>query len=147
MVPGPPRSRPACGSRRNLGFVRQGEWFFVPVPEFDAAGLVVHRHEPLRRGRGKPHVAEELVRRGGEFVRINGRFPNGLNEEEFRSLIASEPRESRGNWVTGTRNPTAYVRGRVRHSDHLTVPLQGWHRVVPNTEDGALGVQYVVFID
>jgi hypothetical protein len=27
-----------------------------------------------------------------------------------------------------------YVKGRITHADHKTVLLDGWHRVVPNTE-------------
>lgn len=134
--------------RRNGGFVRQGEWFFVPEPGFDASGLLVHRHEPLRRGRGKPHFAEELVRTHGELVRLNRRFPGGLNEEEYRALLDREPNADRENWWMGTRNPTAHVRGYVRHPDHRTVHLPGWHRVVPNAEDRAKArEQFMAFID
>lgn len=130
------------------GFERQGEWFFVPAPEFDASGLLVHRHEPLRRGRGKPHFAEELVRTQGEAVRVNRSFPNGLNEDEYRALLEREPNAHRENWWTGTRDPIAHVRGHVRHSDHMTVNLHGWHRVVPNAEDKAKArSQFMTFID
>jgi hypothetical protein len=134
--------------RRNSGFVRQGEWFFVPAREFDASGLLVHRHEPLRRGRGKPHFAEELVRTSGELVRFNRRFAGGLNEEEFRALLDREPNAGRENWRMGTRKPIAHVRGDVRHPDHRTVHLPGWHRVAPNTEDKAkASAQFMAFID
>lgn len=57
------RSRPG----RTL---RQGEWFFVPLPAAEAAVLAAHLREmpyALRRkeslgGNGRPHVADEVVR-------------------------------------------------------------------------------------
>ena len=32
------------------------------------------------------------------------------------------------------RNPRVYARGRIRHPDHATVTLDGWHEVFSNTE-------------
>jgi hypothetical protein len=35
---------------------------------------VIHRNEPLSRGAGsKPHVCEEMMRRGGETVMVSSR--------------------------------------------------------------------------
>ncbi|MBK8167743.1 MAG: hypothetical protein IPK64_17490 [bacterium] len=133
--------------RRNAGFVRQGEWFFVPDPGFDNARLPVHRREPLRRGRGKPHVVDELVRTGGEIVYFNSRFRDGLTERRLRELRARDPRAGQGPWQVGTRNPVVLVRGRVRHPDHRTVVLAGWHRVLPNTESAVVGQRALAFID
>lgn len=134
--------------RRNKGFVRQGEWFFIPDPGFDAAGLVVHRHEPLRRGTGKPHFAEELVRSGGESVRFNNFHRNGLNEAEFEALLTRDPKARAQRWEVGIRNPDVRVRGYVRHPDHATIHLAGWHQVVLNTEDRIVaGPRFVGFID
>src|SRR6516165_9372107 len=52
----------ARNRRKNAAFVRQGEWFFLPVP-----GLIVDRklilsNEPLRRGGGKAHWADFCFR-------------------------------------------------------------------------------------
>lgn len=38
--------------RRNEAFLRQGEWFFVPVGERQFPKLLILRNEPLRRGGG-----------------------------------------------------------------------------------------------
>lgn len=46
-----------------------------------------------------------------------------------------------------TRAPRAYVRGRVWHMDHKTVVLDGWHRVVMNTEREASFAPRVAFLD
>ena len=45
------------------------------------------------------------------------------------------------------RNPLVYVRGRVRHPDHATINLRGWHRVVMNTESQARAMRNVAFLD
>src|SRR5690242_4285135 len=47
-------------ARKNRAFRRQGEWFFVPEPSFVADAKYILANEPLRRGRGKPHIVEEL---------------------------------------------------------------------------------------
>jgi hypothetical protein len=45
------------------------------------------------------------------------------------------------------RNPKVYVRGRVRHPDHATVTLDGWHEVFSNTEHLSKAMGDVVFLD
>ncbi|MGA7496337.1 MAG: hypothetical protein WBX00_06360 [Isosphaeraceae bacterium] len=45
------------------------------------------------------------------------------------------------------RNAGVYVRGRVRHADHKTIVLHGWHRVLMNTEGEAQARRNVAFLD
>jgi hypothetical protein len=45
------------------------------------------------------------------------------------------------------RDPEVYAKGAVRHSDHATVHLAGWHRVLMNTEQRARAMRHVRFID
>jgi hypothetical protein len=140
-----PRKR---NRRRNDAFIRQGEWFFVPLPDghrFDA--LLIFRNEPLRRGNGKPHVCEELVRHGGETVYVSRKHPNGLTVVEYRKLIRQQPRLQKLQWVTQRRNPAVFVRGKVRHADHKTIVLDGWHQVLMNTETESVAMRHVAFID
>lgn len=118
---------------RNSGWIRQGEWFFVPSPIVPNK-LMVLKNEPLRRGRNKPHIAEELYREGGTTVRVCSRYPNGLTESQYQTLVKSNPDAKSYPWRVMSRNPTAYVRGRISHSDHKTIVLSTWHLVVPNTE-------------
>jgi hypothetical protein len=40
-----------------------------------------------------------------------------------------------------------YVRGRVRHPDHKTVVLDGWHQIFSNTEHLSAAMQNDVFLD
>lgn len=115
--------------RRNPAFLRQGEWFFVPAPSFASSGVIL-RKEPLRRGRGKPHVADELARAGGVSVWVSRDFPNGLIQREYEELRrGNADLWARQQWRPMVRDAEAYVRGKVRHPDHATLVLRGWHRV------------------
>ncbi len=133
--------------RRNDAFLRQGEWFFVPSQRQNFPKLTILRHEPLRRGIGKPHICEELVRFGGETVYVSSRYPNGVTPGEHRKLISRKPELANENWVTQRRNPSVFVRGTVRHADHKTIVLNGWHHVLMNTETQAVAMRHVAFID
>jgi hypothetical protein len=131
--------------RSNAARIRQGEWFFVPAPQVRVELLLVLRNEPIARGGGKPHVCEELYRFGGETVYVSPGAPNGLTDEQYKAL--SEGERSRWNWRVMRRNPKVYVRGRVRHSDHKTVTLDGWHEVLSNTENLSHAMRNVAFLD
>jgi hypothetical protein len=133
--------------RHNLAFVRQGEWFFVPDETFEVAMISVLRNEPIRRGAGKPHLVEELVRSGGETVYVNTKHPNGITQEEFNELVSQKPQLARAGWSVMRRNMTVYARGAVRHPDHKTVHLPFWHRVLPNTEARTKAMEFMAFLD
>jgi hypothetical protein len=45
------------------------------------------------------------------------------------------------------RDPELYAKGAVRHPDHNTIVLHGWHRVLMNTEHEARAMRHVAFID
>jgi hypothetical protein len=131
--------------RSNAARIRQGEWFFVPARQVRVERLLVLRNEPIARGGGKPHVCEELYRFGGETVYVSPGAPNGLTDEQYRAL--SEGERSRWTWRVMRRNPRVYVRGRVRHPDHKTVALDGWHEVFSNTENLSHAMRNVAFLD
>jgi hypothetical protein len=134
--------------RRNEAFVRQGEWFFIPAPELVVNHKLVLRNEPISRGRGgKPHMCQFLYRTGGELVYICSRRPRGLTAGEYAALLNSNPDAGNWGWNRMQRNALAYVCGRVWHPDHKTVVLDGWHRVLMNTEYLAPGARAVVFLD
>ncbi len=140
-----PRKR---NRRRNEAFVRQGEWFFVPVsPEQQVDERLIFRHEPIARGRGKPHMCEELVRQGGELVYVSRQYPQGLTEAQYRRLINRQPGLKNLRWIAQRRNPSVLVRGKVRHGDHKTIVLNRWHQVLMNTETESLAMRHVAFID
>lgn len=133
--------------RRNEAFVRQGEWFFVAARDICPDDAEILFDEPLQRSGGKPHFCEELVRHGGEVVYTSAAHPNGLRLREHARLLKRRPEMRKWEWTVRRRNPLVYVRGRVRHPDHQTIKLSGWHRVFMNTENEAEAKRHLVFFD
>jgi hypothetical protein len=138
-------SRKASFQRRNAAYVRQGEWFFLPATKVSANPLLILRNEPLSRGNGsKPHVLEQCYRSGGETVYVSAKYPAGISAGEYNRL---PERERKLGFTMMKRDANVYVRGEVRHSDHETVTLNGWHRVLINTENRSIALRYLVFLD
>ena len=133
--------------RKNRGFVRQGEWFFVPRPDVQIDDDVVLENEPLIRGGGKPHIAQHLFRHGGTLVYTCTRFPDGLTEGQYEALIHDRPEMAKLPWQVRSRNPRAFVKGKVRHPDHKTIELKSWHEVLVNTESESAAMRNVAFLD
>jgi len=131
--------------RRNKGYVRQGEWFFIPEPSFNAEGTIL-RNEPIVRGRGKPHMCEELIRVGGEAVFVDSDSPNGITLEQYTAIVKKEPHKQH-HFRRMTRGARVYVRGKITHKDHATVELLIWHRVVVNTESSSRAMRNMMFLD
>lgn len=134
--------------RRNRAFVRQGEWFFIPRPGAQVDPRAVLTGEPLVRSTGgKPHWVDRLTRIGGEMVYVSRQHPAGLAETEYRDLIERDPKLRHAGWRVMRRNPTVLVTGRVRHPDHATITLDGWHEVLMNEEHRAPGREAIAFLD
>jgi hypothetical protein len=134
--------------RKNKAFVRQGEWFFVPVPSLIVNTKLVLKNEPLSRGGGsKAHMCQFLYRTGGLSVWVCARHPQGVSESRYRELLLTVSGAKTWNWRQMKLNPSVYVRGRVWHPDHKTIVLDDWHQVLMNTEAEAPGARHVVFLD
>ena len=134
--------------RRNEAFVRQGEWFFIPAPNLTINEKLIRKNEPISRGGGgKPHMCQYMYRTGGLPVYVCARRPRGVPATAYHKLLLENPQARFWNWTPRMADASVYVRGRVSHSDHKTVVLNDWHRVVMNTERSALGAQAVVFLD
>jgi hypothetical protein len=134
--------------RKNAAFVRQGEWFFLPVPDMIVDDALVLRHEPLHRGAGgKAHWAEFCYRTGGETVYLCARYPQGVSEKIYRTMLANNREAARWMWHTAQRTSGVFVRGHVRHPDHRTIMLHGWHQVLMNTENQSRAMRHVTFLD
>ncbi len=128
--------------------IRQGEWFFVPAPEVSENAMVIYRNEPLSRGGGsKPHICEELMRRFGVSVMVTRAYSTGLTEAAYNRLIDTDPKARRMTWYRGVRDAWVYARGTVRHPDHKTIHLDGWHRVYMNRERFAPHARQIAFLD
>ncbi|OAI48458.1 hypothetical protein AYO44_07005 [Planctomycetaceae bacterium SCGC AG-212-F19] len=138
----------ARNRRKNAAYVRQGEWFFIPVPGLVVDEKLVLRNEPLTRGNGgKPHWAEFCCRVGGETVYVCSRHRNGVTEAEYQRIVTGNHLAKKWGWQVMRRNPGVHVRGRVRHPDHKTIVLHGWHRVLMNTESQSKAMRNVAFLD
>jgi hypothetical protein len=133
--------------RKNRAFRRQGEWFFIPEPALVVDSKLVLCNEPLRRGAGKPHMVEELVRMGGEIVYVSARGTGALTETQYKRLVKRDASAASQGWRAMRRNPTVYARGAVSHADHATITLPFWHRVMMNTETQSRTMQFVAFLD
>ncbi|MBC8101750.1 MAG: hypothetical protein H7Z41_04095 [Cytophagales bacterium] len=120
--------------RRNAAFQRQGEWFFLPS-SFAPPELLVLRNEAIRRSSdGKPHLVESLYRNGGEAVYVCPQRPQGLTHRQYQKLLADRPSARAWGWRAMRRDMQVYARGRIRHPDHATIMLDGWHQVVMSGE-------------
>ncbi len=137
--------------RKNKGYIRQGEWFFIPEPDLDSVNLPVYKNEPISRGQGsKPHICEELVRIGGVETFVHNVYAsNGISKEKYIKFMKKNEKKSwmTSGWTQMLKDAKPYARGRVTHADHATVTLIGWHLIVPNTESKALAGRHVVFLD
>jgi hypothetical protein len=68
----------------------------------------------------------------------------GISAEEYTRL---PERERRLGFTMMKRDAAVYVRGEVRHPDHETITLNGWHRVLMNTESRSSALRYLAFLD
>ena len=137
-------------TRKNEAFLRQGEWYFIPVREIDSLGTSfgILRNEPITRGNGsKPHICEEVLRFRGHAVMVSAYEPAGISIDDYNQLVRANPEAKRWRWRQMQRDADVYARGTVRHPDHKTICLNGWHRVLMNTENLAPGMEHVTFLD
>ena len=138
----------AGNRRKNAAYRRQGEWFFIPAPDLKVDAKLVLNDEPITRGNGgKPHRTEFCYRSGGETVQVCDRLPGGINDVQYRKVLKDRPEAKGWGWRIMRRNAEVYARGRVRHADHKTITLHGWHRVLMNTENQARAMRHVAFLD
>ncbi len=138
--------------RRNPAFLRQGEWFFLPVPDLEPDPLRILHNEPISRGNGsKPHILEFCYREGGETVYVSSRYPQGVGSIEFariQKLDRQKPASERiWDWRVMKREALVFGKGKVSHSDHRTIVLHGWCRVLLNEERHSTAMGKVVFLD
>ena len=131
--------------RKNAGFVRQGEWYFVPEPHLVVPTSLIVRNEPIQRTGGKPHVAEFASRFGGEVVYADA-GGHVLSAAQYRNLTARNANAAR-KFALRRRNARMVVRGRISHPDHATIVLRCWHWVWMNTEHESHAMRSVAFID
>lgn len=140
-------NRETSQRRKNEAFIRQGEWFFVPAPALVVEAKRILRSEPIRRTGGKAHMVEEVYRSGGEAVYYSESKRRVLTVPQYRKLLQQRPAAVKEDWRIMQRDMAVYGRGTVRHPDHRTITLHGWHRILMNTETKAPAMQHVAFLD
>lgn len=131
--------------RHNAGFLRQGEWFFVPLPNFTPPNnLYILTNEPIQRSGGKAHWVQFLYRIGGTKVYVSRKYPRGLSEAQYKKVIANDPAAEKMRWDIMQRDPQVYAKGKVSHPDHATLHLPFWHQVFMSGENRSANI---VFLD
>ena len=134
-------------NRKNEVGRRQGEWIFIKTNFEPPDDAIIKKNEPISRGGGsKDHICEEVFSKGGTTVWVNNMYaPNGVSIREKNKLI----KEHGNNIVFNQRtvSATVYVRGYVRHPDHKTIILPGWHKVIMNRENESAASKISVFLD
>ncbi len=135
--------------RHNAARRRQGEWFFVPAwHRLQVNSMMIHKKEPIQRGRAKPHICEEIYRVGGEPVWVCTQYPNGITDREYKRMMRKDPSMKRHRWRRMVRDARVYARGKVSHPDHATLDLgRVWHEVIMNRENEAPGMRNMRFLD
>jgi len=120
--------------QQNEAVVRQGEWLFVPAPGLLVEAGRILRHEPVRRRAVESHVVEEIFRTGGEAVYFSETKRRVLTVPQYRKLLRQRPAAVKEDWRIRQREMADYGRGTVLHPDHHSITLQGWHRILLDTE-------------
>ena len=133
--------------QQNETFIRQGEWLFVPVPGLVVEAKRILRDEPVRRRAVESHVVEEVFRTGGEAVYFSETTRRVLTVPQFRKLLRQRPAAVKEDWRIRQRDMTAYGRGTVRHPEHRTVTLHGWHRILMHTNAPAQSLTHLAPLD
>ncbi len=87
------------------------------------------------------------MRIGGATVMISTPHPTGLAEDEYHRLLETDPEARRLRWRRMVRVAEVFARGDVRHRDHKTIHLDGWHRVYMNRERFAAHARQIAFLD
>lgn len=147
------------------GVKRQGEWFFIPKRKMKVPHNQILKDEPIQRGRGKPHMVEEIWRTGGQDIvvpRLNewsrvreselpAKWMEGLSPGQYETLVRQRTENGKLArsipWRQGRVNAKVYGRGKVTHPDHSILRLDCWHEIVPNTESKFVINEQLRFID
>lgn len=134
--------------RKNVAFIRQGEWFFRPV-DINPPENSIYKNEPISRGgMSSPHMVEMIYREGGETVYFHKHFaPSGFTDVELKDFLQKNPNVSQNAFQMRARDAKVYAKGKVRHRDHKTIILPSWYEVFMNRETESRIAPNIVFLD
>jgi hypothetical protein len=110
-----------------LPTIRQGEWFFVAIPdaEQDIVEGLARRRLPVHRNVGIAEAAK--IRR--------------LGRQHVADEVLIVPS------MKTIQDVAIYVRGAVRHPDHRTIVLRAWRRTIVNRESIEQPIEGIDWID
>ena len=119
--------------------------------KFEAMGARVRFQDLAAMNRSRflrdlnENIVVDVLREGGEVVFVHPRYARrGLTEAARERLFQRKPQAARaGSRQIMRRNPQLFVRGSVRHPDHKTIRLNGWHRVALNLEERGRSVAFL----
>ena len=66
---------------------------------------------------------------------------------QYERALRDNPDAKNWNWRSWVRDAGVYDRGYVKHADHATIFLDGWHQILMNTESGASSRRNMSFLD
>ena len=149
----PETRRDRTGVKIDIGHDGEGEFFDIALAQPRLAEVPVVDTQPRIR-----HPLLMCERADGKHKFLCGHderhwfvaavpHPQRLTEMQHRRLISRNPKLRNLQWVVQRRNPLVFVRGKVRHADHKTIVLDGWHQVLMNTETQSVAMRHVAFID
>ena len=110
--------------------LRHGDWLFVPAPGLVVDSHRIRRHAAIHR---EAPVMEEFYRTGGEAVYFSASQRRVLTVPQYRKLLRQRPSAVKEDWRIRQREVANYGRGTVRHPEHRSITLPGWHRILMNT--------------
>jgi len=135
------RSTPRMGKkknkhkRRNSAWLRQGEWFFIPMPKYEPGdSAILRKNAPLMVAGNRAHKAELVADTAGEsrYISIMD-ARRSLSKKGYERLMKENSKEQY-KWEMRSESSSIYVKGRITAPDHKTLVLNIWHRAVPNRE-------------
>jgi hypothetical protein len=125
--------------RHNKAFIRQGEWFFIPYNKLYTSNLIVIKNHSLNG-----HICDEVYEDVVENYFHHKHAPAGMLEWAYKKFLKKHPRiHPRKGWTTSSSIFNLYARGHIRHKDHQTIYLNGWHIVLKNRQKHTAGNVYL----
>lgn len=116
--------------------IRQGEWFFVKATADENRAITESIRGVRKANLGEKYWAQAAVKTKtsiGEAMKVAQGNPHTC--DEIIEIVQTEANKMTlgHGWPIRSRGEI-FVRGAVRHKDHKTIVLAGWHKVIRNQE-------------
>ncbi len=133
--------RKNINKRHNKAFIRQGEWFFISSRiSINTQNYIMYKNHSLGNG----HVCDEVCETVIETYFHSKHAPKGLLKGNYKRFLEKHPHiHPNKGWWTSIMYFDRYARGHVRHKDHKTIYLNGWHIVLKNRQKNTPGNDFL----